>query len=330
MIAKKCRTAVLTAGVLCGVVWAQGIHPGIAARINGAEISNQRFDAFYQEYRRSQGINVAARGDYLHRLTAMRREAMDLMIQQELIRQAADAQGIEVTSAEIDAALAELNEPFSNSEEFLRRLDTEGFTEEEYREHLRRMIAATRYLDGIRTAESTVTDQELETYYRENERRLTLPEQVRVRHILLAWKPLGTTDDRAALREQMTPILQQARSGADFAELAKKHSEDSTASAGGDTGFFFRGQMVPAFEAVAFALQPGDVSDMVETPFGMHILRVEERREARLLPLDEVREQLRDHVRQEKMESAVERENTRLREQARIEILIPLERTDMK
>ena len=306
--------------------WAQGFHPGIAVRVNGVEISNERFDAFYQEFRRPYGINVAGRGDHLQRLTRLRKEAMDLMVEQELVRQAAEAQGIEITAAEIDAAVAEVSDPFETPDDFTRRLQTEGFTQDSYREHVGHMLAAKKYLDGIRAAASNISDEELETYYRDNEVRLTLPEQVRVRHILLTWKPMGTTDDRAAIRKQMAPILEQARSGEDFAELARKHSDDSTAGQGGDTGFFHRGQMVPAFEAVAFALQPGEVSDMVETPFGVHIIRLEEHKEARLLPLDEIREQLRDHIREEKMEAAVEQETERLRQEGEVAILIPLER----
>ncbi len=303
---------------------AQGFHPGVAVRVNGVDISNQRFDAFYTEYQHSKGVAVGARGDQLALLKQLRREAMDLMVDQELVRQAAQEQGIEVSDDELDAAMGEIREPFKSSGDFVRRIENEGFSEPEYRDHVRQMIAAKRYLDQIRASAATVSDAALETYYRDNESRLTLPVQVRVRHILLTWKPLGKRDDRAALREQMVPILEKARGGADFAELARTHSDDSTARDGGDTGLFHRGQMVPAFEDVAFALQPGEVSDIVETPFGVHILRLEERREARLLPLDEVREQLREHIREEKMDQAVEREEARLREAAKIETLIPL------
>lgn len=309
------------------VSWAAGINPGTAARVNGVELSNERFNAFYQEYRRPYGINVAGRGDHLERLTELRKEAMDEMIEQELVRQAAEAAGIAVTAEEVDAAIAEISEPFDDMDEFNRRLQTEGFTPESYREHVARMIAAKRYLDDIRMRVAEVSDEELEQYYRDNEYRLTFPEQVRVRHILLTWKPLGTTDDRAAIREQMAPILERARDGEDFAQLARELSDDyATKRNGGDTGFFQRGQMAPAFEEVAFSLKPGEISGPVETSFGVHILRLEERKAPYLLPLDEIREKLRDHIREENMEAAVEREIERLRQAGEVEILIALER----
>ncbi len=310
--------------LLCGAAQAQGSHPGNAARVNGQDLSYQRFNGFYQEYQRSKGVAAGARGDQLELFKRLRREAMDLLIEQELVAQAAEAQGIVVADEDVATEIQALREVFKTPESFNSRLETEGFTETTFTDHVRRLIAAKRYLDQIREAVADVSDADLGTYYRDNEHRLTLPEQVRVRHILLTWKPLGTPDDRAALRAKMAPILEQARGGSDFAELARIHSEDSTAAAGGDVGFFHRGQMVPAFEAVAFALQPGEISDVVETPFGLHILRLEERKPARLLPLDEVRDQLREHVREERQEQAVTEEHTRLRAAADVKILIPL------
>src|SRR3989339_500284 len=105
--------------------------------------------------------------------------------------------------AEVDAEVAKLRPVYDTPEVFARRLETEGFTEESYRKHVRGMLAAGKYLDGMRAAVPAVSDGELAAYYRDNERRLTFPEEVRVRHILLTWKPLGTPDDRAAIRERM-------------------------------------------------------------------------------------------------------------------------------
>jgi parvulin-like peptidyl-prolyl isomerase len=275
-------SAVLLLSLLVTAAPAQGIYPGDAVRVNDETISYQRFNGFYVEYRNSRGVQVGARGDQLELLTQLRKEAMDRMIEQVLVKQAAKSEGIEADPNEVD--------------------------------------------DRIRADAADVSDTELERYYHENEYRLTFPEQVRVRHILLTWKPLGTQDDRAAIRRQMEPILERARNGEDFAALAAEFSEDfATKSAGGDTGLFYRGQMAAAFEEAAFALEPGEIPDPVETGFGVHILKLEERLEARLVPLDEVREKLRDHVRDEKMEAAVRAKIDELRAAADIEVLIAIE-----
>jgi parvulin-like peptidyl-prolyl isomerase len=306
---------------------ATGNYPGNAARVNGVDVSYQRFMGMYQEHQRARGVAIAARGDQLPLLTEMRKEAMDMLIEQELIIQAAAARGIEATAEEIDAAWADVSKPFDSKQRFLLRLDTEGYTEDSYRDHLGRMIAAKKYLDEIRMGNMQVSDEELERYYRDNEYRLTLPEEVRVRHILLSWKPLGKPDDRKALFEQIEAILEKARAGEDFAKLASEHSDDSSRLHGGDVGFFRHGQMVTPFERAAFALkEPGDISDIVETNYGLHIIRLEERKPAYLVPLDEVRENLRAHISDEKVAKAEAEEKARLRADAEIEVLIQLER----
>ena len=305
---------------------AQGIYPGDALRVNGETVSYQRFQGFYVEYRNENGVQVGARGDQFELMTRLRKEAMDLLIEQVLVKQAADREGIEADPSEVDKNIEELRSVFKTELSWNAKLEGEGYTEESFRRHVARMIASKNYLDRIRADVADVSDTELERYYRDNEYRLTLPEQVRVRHILLTWKPLGTQDDRAAIREQMKPILERARNGEDFAALATEFSDDyATKSAGGDTGLFYRGQMVPAFEEAAFALETGEISDPVETLYGVHILKLEERQESRLVPLDEVREGLRDHVREEKMARAVREKIGELRAAADIKVLIPLE-----
>jgi len=321
----RARAWLLMLGVVACTAQAQGIYPGDAVRVNDETISYQRFQGFYVEYRNSKGVQVGARGDQLELLKRLRIEAMDLMIEQELVKQAAENEGIAGDPAEVDKQIAELRDVFDTDAQFRMKLEADGYTEETYRRHVQRMAAAKVYLDRIRADASDVRDSEVEQFYEENEDRLTLPEQVRVRHILLTWKPMGTQDDRAAIREQMEPILERARAGEDFAALAREFSEDSaTKGNGGDTGFFYRGTMVPAFEQAAFALQPGEVSDPVDTVFGVHIIKLEERQEARLLPLDEVREQLQDYVREEKMEAAVGAKVDELRAAADVQVLIPL------
>lgn len=308
-----------------GAALAQSIYPGDAVRINGETISYQRFQGFYVEYRDSKGVAIGARGDQLDLLKRLRREAMDLLIEQVLVAQQAEKAGVRADAAAVDEALSGLREVFDSDEAFEMKLKEDGFTPDSLRKHLGRMMAAQQYLDGIREKSAEVTEKDLKRYYEDNTERLTLPEQVRVRHILITWKPLGKQDDRAFIRESMQPILKRARAGEDFAALAREFSDDfATKQMGGDTGFFHRGQMAPAFEEVAFALEPGEISDIVETSFGVHIIKLEQRQEEELLAYDDIHDQLRDHVRQEKAEAAVRAEIDRLQAAADIEILVPV------
>jgi len=322
MIAKS---TLLLALLVCGSAQAQGIYPGDAVSINGETISYQRFQGFYIEYRNSKGVAVGARGDQFELLTRLRNEAMNLLIEQVLVAQAAAAAGVTADPQMVDAAYDELRSVFDSEQAFQMKLEGDGFTPESLRIHLGRMMAAQQYLNAIREEAADISDADLEQYYDDNRDRLTLPEQVRVRHILITWKPLGKTDDRAYIRESMNPILERARAGEDFAALAREYSDDyATRQSGGDTGFFHRGQMAPEFEEAAFALQPGEISDVVETSFGVHIIRLEERQDEELLPLDDVREQLLDYVRNELAEQAVRAEIDGLAETSDIRILIPL------
>ena len=130
-----------------------------------------------------------------------------------------------------------------------------------------------------------IAPDEIENSYNANIDRYTTPGRVRASHILLG---LGDKDEET-VRQQAEAILAQAKAGADFAELARQYSEDEgTAELGGDLDFFGRGQMVPEFEAAAFEMEPGTVSDLVQTAFGFHIVKVVEKVEEVIRPLDEV------------------------------------------
>jgi peptidyl-prolyl cis-trans isomerase D len=160
----------------------------------------------------------------------------------------------------------------------------------EYRKGEQRKI---RYLlvdrDQLR-AKVTVTPQEIESYYNANIQQFQMPEQVRASHILL--KTEGK--DEATVRKQAEDILKEAKApGADFAALAKKYSEDDGSKVnGGDLDYFSKGRMVPEFEQAAFSMQPGQISDLVKSQFGFHIIKVVDKKAASTRPLDEVRTQI--------------------------------------
>src|SRR5581483_964836 len=150
-------------------------------------------------------------------------------------------------------------------------------------------------------AQANVPESAVAEYYdAHKDEKFSEPEQVRARHILVKVAADATPDAKAAARKKAEDLLAKAKAGGDFAALAKKSSDD-TASAvqGGDLGFFRRGAMTPAFETAAFALEPGQLSDVVETPFGFHIIKVEAKKPAGTKPLDAVRDEILQRLRGE-------------------------------
>src|SRR5438874_12603733 len=147
-------------------------------------------------------------------------------------------------------------------------------------------------IDAMR-AKVAVPPADIEKEYNNNSEQYTTPKQVRASHIQL--KTEGKDD--AAVKTKAEELLKQARAGADFAELAKKNSEDeASAKNGGDLDYFGRGRMVPEFDQVVFAMQPGQISDLVKTQYGYHIIKLVDKKNATTRPLAEVRQQLSDQL----------------------------------
>lgn len=169
---------------------------------------------------------------------------------------------------------------------------------ESFREPDRVRFAYVAYPASHFTADVHVTTQEVEEFYAQHkEDRFTSPARVHARHILFALSPDASAEERANTRATATDILTRIRAGEDFATLAKTYSEDTaTAPQGGDLGFFTRGRMVKPFEDAAFTLAAGEVSDLVETPFGLHIIKVEANEPEQVRPLSEVEEDIRQEV----------------------------------
>jgi len=147
-----------------------------------------------------------------------------------------------------------------------------------------------------------IAEQEIEEYYNLNkENNFTLPVRVHVRHILFAVSPQASSEEREKVQAQAEEVLGRVRAGEDFVTLAKTYSDDpATAPEGGDLGFIAKGQMVKPFEEAAFDLPTGGISDLVETTFGLHIIKAETVEEERVQSLKEVKEEIRRTLSKEK------------------------------
>ncbi len=180
------------------------------------------------------------------------------------------------------------------------RAKKEGFDRKpEVKERLSYVIdqyIGSEYLRRVVTADVTVPDEELNKYYKEHEKEFVVPEKVRVRHIFFAADKDATAEAKEKARGKAEKVLELLRKGGDFAKLAGEYSEDTDSAAkGGELGYLSPGKTNSAeFEKAAFALKSGEVSPIVETPFGYHIIKVDERQEQRTATLDETREYIRN------------------------------------
>jgi peptidyl-prolyl cis-trans isomerase C len=292
--------------------------PAILARVNGEAIERWEVEAALREITlmNLHPIPQAERDELVRTL-------LDRIIGHHLAAQLARARSLGVSDAEVDADLAAMRREFSSDRTFNETLASFRLSRDQLRQQRRVSLQVANLVRVAIAPTVSVSRAEVEAYYRENADRFQLPEAVRASHILIRVNAEATPEQRGDASRKAADLVDQIRRGADFARLAREHSEDaSTARDGGALGHVPRGQMDPAFEAAAFALKPGGLSDVVETPFGFHVIRVEERREARMPALDEVRADitalLTERVEQDKLAGLV----AAAREGARIEIYI--------
>ncbi|HET9552844.1 MAG TPA: peptidylprolyl isomerase [Anaeromyxobacteraceae bacterium] len=297
---------------------------GLAARVNGVGIGRERLDRFFEEYAGSKGRNIAAIQSPEAYKTLLR-EALDVLVESELLAQEAAKRKLAPKPAEVAKAVAEARSRFPDETQYRLRLERSGFTEASFAEHVGKQLAIERLVAELEKG-IKVTSAEVHAFYEQNRAKLTRPEEVHARHVLVGVAAGAGEEERAAARARAEAVRAEAEGGADFAELARRSSTDETAADGGDLGFFGRGRMVRPFEEAAFALQPGQLSGVVETPFGFHVIKVEARRGGELVPEKAARPDIERWLRGEKARAALRDEVEALRLAGRVEILVPLAR----
>jgi peptidyl-prolyl cis-trans isomerase C len=235
-----------------------------------------------------------------------------------LLWQEAQRREFVVTDEEVEQQLQKMKSGFDTEQAFHFKIKEGGFTEASFREDIRQQRSARRMVSEGIAPEISISDEDVETFYTENFDKMSSPEQVRARHILISPKSDDEAGKRLA-REKVAAIQKELEGGASFAVVAMENSEGPSATGGGDLGFFSRGQMVPAFEETVFALQPGEISDVVETRFGYHIIKLEERLDAQTVSVEEASERIRPYLTQQRLQEAVEKLVEDLRASAEIE-----------
>lgn len=295
--------------------------PENAAVVNGTEISYKDFEwelDLYVQRLQAQGMQIPE-----HLQVQVRQEVLNDLINRELIFQESVKQGIAVTDEDVDQELAAIKQRYPDPKQFDTILQSMKMSEEKLKGQIAQRSAITALLEKEIVTKVDVGDKEVQAYYDDHPEMFERPEEVRARHILIKVAPDAEAAAKTEARQKLVGIKEKLDGGADFAELAEAHSECPSSQNGGDLGFFGKGKMVPAFEAAAFALAPGTVSDIVETDFGYHLIKVEEQRDAGAIGFDEVKPRIADNLRNEKIQKELVAYLEKLRDTAKIEKFVP-------
>jgi len=292
-----------------------------AAVVNGQRILMSSLDKKVQEAKLSDPT-LGSKGD-IAELRKLRKEALNYLIDQELMFQEGRNSKLEPGDAEINVELMNIKQRFPSQDVFEQALKQQNLTEERLRGVISRAMTIRKLIDEeIKPNAEPVTEKEVSDFYEENKEGFVETEKVKARHILIKLSPDASDEEKEYAENEMKGILKEARDGADFAELAKKNSQCPSAPGGGDLGYFTRSQMVKPFEEAAFALKPGEISDVVETRFGYHIILVEDKKPERMLGLEEIAGQIKEVLFEEKIDVAAEEWLKPVREKATVEILV--------
>ena len=215
----------------------------------------------------------------------------------------ADTNGVTVPEASPAAEIAKLKSRFPDESSFEQALSSQGMTIDSLKQEIKKEMILSFAVEHYMKTVPDPTTESMETYYKDHAADYGSGESVTASHILVGITPEDTGTEKEAKQDKAEDLRKQLVDGSDFAALAKEHSSCPSGQRGGDLGTFERGQMVPAFESAAFALKPGEISEVVETQFGYHVIRVSEHTQGVTPPFSEVQDQVEKTMREASLES---------------------------
>lgn len=254
-------------------------------------------------------------------MAMLQQSVLEKMIKLELLSQESKKAGISVSSADIDNELNGYKKGFADDKAFAQALGEAGITEAVLRTQISKNLAIQKFIDTKFKGKVKISEQEAKDFYNNNQDKFSQPEMVHARHILIAAKESEPKTDKERKRAKLVQIKKQLKDGADFNDLAKQFSDCPSKERGGDLGFFPRGQMVKPFEQAVFKMMPGDISDIVETEFGYHLIKLEEKKPAKTVSFEEAKAKITAYLTQEKITSNIEAFLAEAKSKATIKIM---------
>jgi peptidyl-prolyl cis-trans isomerase C len=288
-----------------------------AAAVNGTVITQAELDS--QMNMVIDRLRASGRLPDVSQLDQIKSQVLENLIARELLYQETEKKGIKISEEEVNEQLISLKAQFPNEAEFNNALTRMNLTEASLKEKLERDLALKKLIEDEVAPKITVSDSDIRAFYENNPETFKQPERVKASHILIKVDPEANASQKAEAQKKIDLVQAKLQKGEDFGALAKEYSEGPSGPNGGDLGYFTRGQMVKPFEDAAFAMKPGEVSGMVETRFGYHLIKVTDKSAETTMPYDDVKERLGEFLKQRKIQEEINVYVKRLEEKAKIE-----------
>ncbi len=281
-----------------------GGNDGVAAVVEGEKISMDELNRYVQ----MQQMQYMQQGRQIQgaQLAELKKRTLDYLIDQEVLYQLAQEAGYEADEEKVSSQVEKYKQQSGSEEQFKKALAQQGLTEENLKEDVRKQLVLQKFIQEKFESKVSVSDQEAKDFYDENPDYFTQKEQVKAKHIIIRAEKNAGDEKVQEAKSTLQEVQEKLENGADFEELAREYSEGPSSEKGGSLGFIQQGQMVPEFEKTAFSLEEGEVSDIIRTQFGFHIVKVTEKKKEQLSPFQEVKSDIVNHLKQVKMDEKVQ------------------------
>ena len=320
----KIKALLLITGFV--LLWGGGFSSSEAVVDRVVAVVNQEIITLSEVEKWSQPlqneIQTEDRLERRERVQEVFRKVLERLIEERLIDQEARKSGLKVSSKEVEEAVEEIRRRNAvNQEQFERLLASEGLTFEAFKKEIEKKLLRTKLVNWAVKVEYKAGEKELRDFYQKNVDRYRIDESYRIGQILFLIPKEATLEQIWEIRKRCQKVLEKIRRGEDFGEMALLYSEDpGSRKDRGDLGHFKRGELLPALEKEAIRLEIGEVSGIIRTNFGFHILKLLDRKGGEPPAFEEIKARVQADYYEKEMEKAFQLFLTKLKERAVIEI----------
>ena len=290
------------------------------AKVNGVGIKTTTLDAAVNNFVENQKMYGTTVKD--EEKAQLKKDILNELVSAELLYQASQKAGLGDLSKDVDSQLEGIKKGFGSEQEFQKVLTGRGIELKDLKEDIKKGVYINAYLEKeIFSKLSPVTEAEKKKEYDTNKDKLNVPDQVKASHILIKVSEKATPEEKKAAKDKIDALRTRLMSGEDFAKLAKENSEDGSATNGGDLGYFKKGDMVKPFEDAAFGMDKDQISPVVETQFGYHVIKTTDKKAAHTLTYEEVSKDIEKFLTNKHRRDEINKTTETLKKTAKIEIL---------